>query len=500
LNLTHEDIIAAEREMCSRSLSYFVKRAWHVLEPSTPLKWGWAVDAICEHLEAVTNGDIQNLLATVPPGSMKSLLVSVLWPAWEWGPRDMPQLRYVSASNEEGLAVRDTRKCRTLLKSDWFQSRWEIQFAKDQDGVKEYANTKTGMRWARTFHSITGARGDRLLLDDVLSSKKANSMAELLESRRIFTEDLPDRINDPDKSSIVAVQQRLHELDVPGLILEKSLPYEHLMIPMEFEPDRKCYTSIGWEDPRTKEGELMFPERFSKSAVENLKLQKGSYAYAGQYQQRPGPRGGGIIKDKWWKWWVVQPKVLWRRVYVDTAQKEGQEHDYSVFQCWGMCDDGRIALLDQKRGKWETPDLVRNARTFWNKHRAVQGMGALRQMKVEDKVSGTGLIQTIKKPERLPDGGVIPAIPVAAIQRNRDKVSRANDAAPQIEAGNVLLPQNAEWIDDYVSEFSAFPSGANDDQCDPTFDAIQDMLGAVVKKAAPVGAPSGVLGPSLVEG
>ena len=497
--LTSQDAFMAERELCKRSFSFFVKRAWHVLEASTPLKWGWAMDAMCDHLQAVTEGEIQNLLINVPPGTSKSLLSSVFWPAWEWGPRNMPHYRYVGVAHEFGYAVRDSLKMRDLLRSDWFSERWKIDIRKDLDGKHNFGNTRSGIRWARTFQNITGARGNRVIIDDPIGVEHANSKTMLKRGERTIRETLPMRVNDLKKDSFIVIMQRLHELDPSGVILSGDMGYEHLCIPMEFEPDRRCHTSIGWSDPRTEEGELMFPERFPRDVVEKLKLQLQSYGTAGQLQQRPSPRGGGILKESWWGWWKVRPRILWRRIYVDTAQKEGEENDYSVLQCWGMTDTGQIALLDQLRGKWEAPDLDRNTRQFWAKHRAADGVGPLQVIKVEDKVSGTGLIQALKRPQKLPNGGVEPAIPVNDIQRNRDKTSRAYSAAPQIEAGNVLLPFDAPWVTDYIGEANDFPAGANDDQMDPTFDAIEDMLGGVVKRPAPVGAPEGALGPSLVE-
>ena len=185
-----------ERELCRRSFAHFVKEAWHVIEPSTKLKWGWAVEAICLHLQAVTDGRIQNLLAMVPPGTMKSLLVGVFWPAWEWGPCNMPHLRYIGTAHEETLAIRDNRRCRDLIKSPWYQKRWPMKMRADLDGKKEFGNDSTGFRNARAFKSMTGARGDRVLLDDPISAANANSMPKLKEAELIFLETLPTRIND----------------------------------------------------------------------------------------------------------------------------------------------------------------------------------------------------------------------------------------------------------------------------------------------------------------
>ena len=146
MQLTQTDLDNVERELCRRSLAEFARRAWHVLEPASDLKWGWALDAICEHLEAVTDGRITRLLMNVPPGSMKSLLTGVIWPAWEWGPRNMPEMRFVGTAHEEQLAIRDSRRCRDLIKSEWFQKLWPLELSRDLDGKREFGNTRKGIR------------------------------------------------------------------------------------------------------------------------------------------------------------------------------------------------------------------------------------------------------------------------------------------------------------------------------------------------------------------
>jgi predicted phage terminase large subunit-like protein len=189
-------------------------------------------------------------------------------------------------------------------------------------------------------------------------------------------------------------------------------------------------------------------------------------------QQRPSPAGGGIFKNEWWQYYTVAPRTEWRAIYADTAQKTGQQNDYSVLECWGRTYTGQAVLLDMLRGKWEAPELLVHARAFWAKHSVTESAGPLRKMAIEDKVSGTGLIQTLKRE----------GIPVIAIQRDRDKITRAYDAAPMVEAGNVMLPRSAPWLSDLLAEASSFPNGAHDDILDPMMDAISDMLQA---KAAP---------------
>lgn len=468
MHLSPSDIASVERELCRRSLAHFAKRAWNILEPATELKWGWALDAICEHLEAVTHNDIRRLLMNVPPGSMKSLLTSVIWPAWEWGPKNMQAMRFINTAHKQDLAVRDNLKCRRLIQSSWYQSLWPVILTGDQNAKTKFENDRTGFREAMAFTSMTGSRGDRVILDDPHSVDDANSQAHLAAGVKTFREALPSRVNN-DKSAIIIIMQRLHEADVSAEAL--ALGYDHLCIPMRFEPARRCTTSIGWQDPRKIDGELMFPDRFPEAQVRELEISLGSYASAGQMQQRPAPIGGGILKDEWWQYYTAMPQLSHRLIFADTAQKTGTQNDYSVFQCWGYTHNGQAILIDQIRSKWEAPELLVQARAFWAKHK--DGPGPLRAMKVEDKSSGTGLIQTLKRE----------GIPVIPIGRDRDKVTRAYDAAPSIETGNVLLPRQAAWLSDFLAEASVFPNGAHDDQLDPLFDAVAELI-------TPVSAPS----------
>lgn len=462
------DFDEAERILCARSFAHFVKRAWHHIIPDR-LKWNWHMDAICEHLQALATGGIAShrLLITVPPGSSKSTLVGVMYPAWLWGPGGQPWHRYIGAAHEQGLAVRDSRLTRELVTSEWYRHLWPITLQGDQNEKLYFENDKRGFRQACAVASMTGRRGHTIGLDDPLSPEKAHSDTHRETAIRVLSETIPTRLNDPATSAIVIVMQRLHENDPAGYVLSEKLGYEHLCIPMEFEPSRRCRTSLGWHDPRQEEGELMFPDRFPREVVDRDKKALGDYAWAGQMQQNPAPLGGGIFKDEWWRFLDVPPPTKWRCIYADTAQKTKEQNDYSVFQCWGMTIDGQICMLDMVRGKWEAPELETMARAFWRKHHAVQNAGALRAFKVEDKVSGTGLIQKLKRE----------GIPIVPIQRNIDKVTRAMDAAPYIQSGNVIILRYIEQLSDFLAEASVFPNGSHDDMIDTAMSAISDMSG-----------------------
>lgn len=465
INPEQIDFDEAERILCGRSFAYFVQRAWPHIIPDK-LVWNWHMDAICDHMQALAKGDIPSnrLLINVPPGASKSTLVGVMYSAWLWGPYGQPWHRYIGAAHEQGLAVRDNRLTRELVTSEWFQHLWPLRLQGDQNEKLYFENEKRGFRQACAVASMTGRRGHTIGLDDPLSPEKAHSDAARETALRVLAETIPTRLNDPATSAIVIVMQRLHERDPSGYVLSEGLGYEHLMIPMEFEPTRRIHTCIGWTDPRQTDGELMFPERFPPSVIERDKKALSSYGWAGQMQQRPSPAGGGILKEAWWQYYTIPPALEWRAIYADTAQKTGQDNDYSVFQLWGRSKTGQAAMLDQIRGKWEAPELLVRARAFWAKHLA--GPVPLRSFKIEDKVSGTGLIQTLRRE----------GLPMVAIQRDRDKIVRAHDAAPMIESGNVLLPRDAAWLADFLTEASVFPNGAHDDQLDPMFDAVTDIL------------------------
>src|SRR6266404_5074896 len=259
----------AIRARC-RALVGFVREAWHVLEPNATYVHNWHIDAICQHLEAVTDGRVTRLLINVPPGSMKSLLVSVLWPAWEWGPKGLRSMRYLTTAHNDKPVLRDGEKSLTLLRSEWYRALWpEVVLA--STAVTSFGNTDTGRRSGVSFGSLMGLRGDRLILDDPHNVDTAESAIERANTTRRFREGALDRLNDKQRSAIVVIMQRMHEDDISGTILKFKMDYVHLMLPMEFEPERACETIIGFRDPRTYDGELLDPERVPRATVDDLK-------------------------------------------------------------------------------------------------------------------------------------------------------------------------------------------------------------------------------------
>ena len=450
----------AIRERCE-SLAGFVREAWRVLEPNTPLVWNWHLDALCLHLEAVTDGRINRLAVNIPPGSSKSMIVSVLWPAWEWGPRGLRSMRYLTTSFAEDSVKRDTRKHRDLTLSDWYRSLWpEVVLVRT--GEMSFANQDTGTREGTAFGSLTSKRGNRLIIDDPHSTKTAESDTERASTVRQFREGSLNRLNDQERDAIVVVMQRLHEQDVTGALMKLGLGFVLLMLPMEFEPQRRCSTSIGWTDPRTEEGELLDPVRFPRKVVDDLKKGLGSYAYAGQYQQRPAPRDGGLFKRSWLPVVDALPNdiVSWCRAWDIGATKGGGDPTAGVKV--GRARDGTFYVTDVFRGQESPSEVERTIMAM----ASMDGSNVAIRLPQDPGAAGKAYAQTLVK--------MLAGYPVKAVPPTGDKTTRATPSAAQAEAGNVRLLRGG-WNEQFIDELCTFPAGAHDDQVDAFADAVNEL-------------------------
>jgi len=439
----------------SKTLAGFTREAWHVLEPSTPYIHGWHIDAICMHLEAITTGKFlalglpNRLLINVPPGTMKSLLTSVIWPAWEWGPMGMPGLRYLTTSYAEKYVKRDSRRMRNLIQSEWYQTLWpEVRLTRS--GEISFENTKAGSREGVTFNSLTGGRGDREIIDDPHSTETAESDAERETAIRIFRESVPSRINDPVKSAIVVIMQRLHQDDISGQIEKLGLDYVHLMLPMEFEPDRRCETPLGFVDPRTYDGELLAPERFTRETLARDQKSLTEYAIAGQYQQRPVPRGGGLFKREDFGFIKSIPAGT---VFVrgwDFAATEGGASARTAAVKIGKMPDGRFVVassIAEAYGPAKVRKLLKSTAELDGKSCWISIPKDPAQAGKEQAQSRVALLSGYR---------------VEATPETGSKVTRAEPLSAQVEAGNVVLLE-AEWNQPFLDEICSFPHGRRAD-------------------------------------
>jgi len=480
--LKNLSVDAVRAEKSRRKLRDFIREAWTVIEPGTEFCPGWHIDAISDHLEAVTRGEIRNLLITLPPRHAKSLTVCIFWPAWVW--ITYPEKRWLFASYGANLSIRDSVSCRRLIQSSWYQRHWAGRFrlTSDQNSKVRFENDRTGFRLATSVGgSITGEGGDFVVVDDPHNIAEVHSDTMRQAVLTWWDETMSTRLNDPKSGARVIIQQRVHKDDLAGHVIEQG-GYVHLCLPAEYEPWNKCTTSIGWEDPRTQPGELLWPKRFGQPEIDNLKLTLGSYGAAAQLQQRPAPAGGGIVKDHWWRYWrpkgvmlspvpvrmpdgsiahidaVESPESFDQQVQSwDMAFKDLTTSDFCVGQVWGRRGADSF-LLDQVRARLDFPSTLESLRALTSKWPLAA------EKLVEDKANGTAVIATLKHEI----SGLIDVNPEGG------KQARAASVSPQIESGNVYLPHPAlqPWVHEYITEWGMFPKGANDDQVDATSQAL----------------------------
>jgi len=483
------------------SLVEFTKQAWHVIEPGQPYVHGWHIDFIAEHLEAITDGvelpdgtPYNRLLINIPPGTMKSLITNVFWPAWEWGPRNKPHLRYVCAAHKiENLSARDSRRMRQLITSDWYQKRWgdRVSLAKDQNEKLNFVNNAQGFRIATAMTSLTGIRGDRVIIDDPHSVDSAASEAQREAEVTTFLEAIPSRLNNPIESAIIVIMQRLHEQDVSGVILDKRLGYDHIMLPMRYDPDRAFPTKLGVEDPRSDDGELLFPARFPIEVVDRDEAAMGPYATAGQFQQLPKPRGGGIIKDEWWKLWNHEafPPLDYVVASLDTAYTTKTTNDPSAMTVWGVFSQDVISQANHRLARDGTPYAVE--RTFATPHPKVILLWAwegrlelheliekiaetaqrfpIDELLIESKAAGHSVAQELRRLHYNASFGVRLLDPGRA-----DKVSRLYSVQHLFSEGLIYAPERS-WSDKVIQQCSSFPKATHDDLVDTVSQAMRHL-------------------------
>ena len=485
------DLIKRERAYrdSERSLMACIRHSFHVIEPGVAFCDNWHLHALAEHLEAVSSKQIENLVIAIPPGCMKSIAVSVAWPAWEWIKR--PELRYLGASYGADLAIRDSMKCRDVILSEWYAQRWgeRVKVRQGADQKLKYELTAGGWRMATSVGGrATGEHPDRKIIDDPHNAKQAESDVEREGALNWYDRTLSSRGLSRGAQTVV-VAQRFHERDLTGHILADLTGFEYLCIPMEWESQRKV-TSIGWSDPRKAKGELLWPSMFTPAKVTQLKQALGSYGTSGQLQQDPVPEGGGILKTEFFKMWPADtplPAFEFMLQSYDTAFTEDEENDPTACTVWGcfkylgkrgaiLCDawDEHLTYPQLR-----TRVIADRAKSYRGNAAANVGMGIPRRpdrILVEKKASGQSLIQDLQ----LANAPVLGYNPGTA-----DKKARAHMSAPTLELGVLWIPESAKnrkqfvsWAAPFLRQVQKFPVSANDDYVDSFTQAVLYLKGA----------------------
>ncbi len=483
----------------------FVRYFWHILEPGTPFTDGWVLEAICEHLEAVTFGEITNLLINVPPGCCKSLLTNVFFPAWEWGAMGMPHIRYVTFSYSSSNTERDNQRFGDLITSPEFKAMYpEVQVR--QNGLGMVSNYKHGWKLASSVTgSATGKRGNRAICDDLNNVKESESKPVMEETNRWFRESLSSRLNDMETDAKVVIAQRVADGDVSGEILRLKLPYCHLMIQMEYEwqadEEGNPYTTdIGWVDPRWKpdpedcNGELAWPARFSERAVRDLKVELGPYAVAAQLQQTPEPRGGGLIKREYWQpaeQYMTNnryPPFEYIVASLDGAFDDKEQNDPSALTIWGIFQNehgyNRAMLVHAWAKKLQISgpkvEPVPGEHESMYRHRAMKHWGLVEwtadtcnrfkvdKLLIENKASGKPAAQSLQNSHGRQGWAII------LVEPKGDKYARGLAVQPSFSQEMIYAPDR-EWADQVITECAVFPKGLHDDLYDSTTQAIKHL-------------------------
>ena len=379
----------------------FVRQAWHVLEPAHPFVDNWHVGAICELLTAVTLGQIQNLLINIPPRHMKSLLVSVFWPCWEWGPRLRPDLRYINSSYASHLSIRDNVKSRTLIQSGWYQSQWGSVFRlRDDQNVKvKFENYQGGFRLASYVKGGTGEGGDRLICDDPNNVTDVESDVIRATTNDWWDLQMYNRITNPSTSARVMIMQRTHQGDLSGHVIETG-GWTICKLPTKFVASNRCTIVYAdgtktWTDPRKKDGELLNPGLWDETAIELEERRLRTFGFSGQHQQEPVPKGGGQFQRRWFKVTEEVPKDFVELTrFWDTAATEGGG-DWTAGVLMGRRSTGDVWILDVKHKQFSSgkvDELI---------GQTAKGDGVITVVREEEEPGASGKTVTMARARKL---------------------------------------------------------------------------------------------------
>lgn len=488
----------AERERLEGAFYDFVRATWHCIE-SAEFVDNWHIECVCNHLQAVTEGTIENLLVNIPPGCSKSVVTSVFWPAWEWA-RD-PSVRFFYASYDQRLSTRDSVRCRALLSSSWFQDRWgeKVKLANDQNQKTYYETTSGGYRLATSVggHGL-GQHPDRIVVDDPQDPKGAESEAD-----RQATLDWWDYTMSTRGVSRgvrrVGIMQRLSSDDFSAHVLAEG-GWTHVCLPMRSEPGRMAPSPVRdpegnqWQDPRAEEGELLAPVQFPEQAVATMEKRLGSYGVAGQLQQRPAPKGGVLFKRVWCenkcRYELLNGDSLIRQgkpgvlplancgifAIVDGGASSKVTSDATAISFFAAAPDGDLFVLEVLHARLEVEQVVPLV-DDWCRYYRPDWVG----------IEANGFqIWFVKEARRKEVYSNLPTIRELQPE-GKSKAARAAPAIIRAEQGQIWLPhpndQQKPWVGDFEEELYAFTGkeGRPDDRRDTLSYAVLaiDKLGYV---------------------
>ena len=456
----NEACIELDREIVRRfGMRGFLEVAWPIIEPGVTFVSNWHIDCLCWELEQVSAGRHLRLAIAMPPRHAKSIICSVMWPAWDWIAH--PTRRWLFASYSLGLATRDSLKMRRIVDSPWYRARWGDSFfiAKDQNTKTKYENSKTGAREIISIGSTTtGLGGDIIVCDDPNNVISAESAATRETTLTWWNEAMPSRLNDQRTGAFVVIQQRVNAEDVIGDILRRQPErYRYVCLPARFDPN---HPYIYDRDPRTQAGEPLWPAKFDGPILDDLAQRLGAFAAAAQLQQLPAPREGGLFKQAWFHYVDASelPTDLRCGRGYDLAATEKTtikaDPDYTATVKIGISSStGLVYILHAARWREAIHETKRRMRELAQ----ADGLGCEIELPQDPGAAGKALAQDLV--------GLLNAFSVRALPVTGDKMARASPVAGQMGAGRVKILKG-DWNGEFEAELTGFPTGAHDDWVD----------------------------------
>ncbi len=507
-----------EAEDCEKSLYTFVKKAWPHFDPAD-FSGNWHLEDACRHLEAVARGHINRLLINVPPRTAKSSIASICFVPWVWAQRESgpllgPKASFFYASYAESLALEHSLKSRRLIESKWYQRRWGKRFklVSDRNKVGHFENDKGGYRMASSVEARAAGWGaSAIFADDPHLVSEAESDVVREGVIKWWSESMPSRLNDRRTGAMVVIMQRVHEGDVAGYVLAQG-GYVHFCVPLCYMPVRhinawdgnKVITFIGddiekvqekdifWQDPRTEDGMLLWPERYPASEVAKLEKELGPYAFSAQFQQMPSPRGGGIIRNEWWQNYDDEagaefgakpgqyPPCEYILASLDTAYTEKEENDPSALSIWGVFRDKggnpKIILMLCWQERMVIHELVSRVGADCKKYK-------VDRLIIEDKAAGHSVSQELARLFGNFDFGIELVNPRTGFIKSPDKVARMQTVVHLFAEGMIWAPDKS-WADEMIQQCAMVPRAIHDDLADSMSQALLYLrrAGWAVKK------------------
>jgi len=454
--------------------------------------------ALCKALQDVAEGKTRNLIVNLGPGYSKSLIAVIMFSAWSLARNNRSKMLHTSYSDD--LASLNSSAVREIVSTEEFQILFNQPLKLDSKAKKRWFNHYGGGMYATASNGpVTGFRAGQmsnkrvysgaLIIDDPVKPAINNSLTEINSVNERYMTTLRNRLAHP-KIPIIIIMQRLDDSDLSGFLLRGGTgeTWDHLELPANIDNSLsypKEYTHGRQIQHSLPDGPL-WEYKNSKADLRLIEL-SDPYTYNCQYLQRPQAKGGNLFNIQNLEYYssynpainkiILETNkhidILFKITTADTAFKTGERNDFSVFQLWGLGRDNRIYLLDQYRGKVENYDLEIQYRAFLKKHEYVKqtNIMGIRDNYIEDKASGTGLIQVMRR-----DFG---KNYIKDIQRNRDKISRFKEANVYLVKKQIVLPRHSEFTGDFVAEMQSIKemnTHKHDDEMDAACDSVDILL------------------------